>query len=156
VTITVANGLIAGLTRRLDVLPGDFNDDGVVGVQDAFAVRNEWLRFNGAVPTIFGDINGDGVVDGQDYNAVRAAIGTSLPGTGAGGGDPGSGNGGPAVVVRIEATSRPTPSHGPAGRASAAWSSPRAEVRLTARGRGWSPAISSRTRGIDRAWPESL
>ena len=30
-------------SRRLDVLPGDFNDDGVVNSQDLVGVRNEWL-----------------------------------------------------------------------------------------------------------------
>jgi hypothetical protein len=77
VTITIGNASIATFTRRLDVLPGDFNDDGVVNSQDLVGVRNEIL---GLAPiTIFGDINGDGKVDIKDYNAVRAAIGTSLP-----------------------------------------------------------------------------
>jgi hypothetical protein len=78
VTITIGNAMIASFTRRLDVLPGDFNDDGVVNSQDLVGVRNQWLGFNGAKPTIFGDLNGDGSVNVQDYNAVRAAIGTSL------------------------------------------------------------------------------
>ena len=65
--------------RRLDVLPGDFNDDGVVNSQDMVGIRNEMLGLMGAMPTIFGDINGDGVVDIKDYNAVRARIGTTLP-----------------------------------------------------------------------------
>ena len=64
---------------ELDVLPGDFNDDGVVNSQDVVGVRNEWLRINGAKPTIFGDINGDGVVNAADYNDVRTEVGTSLP-----------------------------------------------------------------------------
>jgi hypothetical protein len=80
VTITIANATIATFTRELDVLPGDFNDDGVVNSQDLVGVRNEWLGVNGATPTVFGDLNGDGVVDVNDYNIVRAAIGTSLPG----------------------------------------------------------------------------
>ena len=78
-TITIGNTTIATFTRRLDVLPGDFNDDGVVNAQDLVGVRNEWLHVNGATYTIFGDINGDGVVNLADYNDVRAAIGTSLP-----------------------------------------------------------------------------
>jgi hypothetical protein len=77
VTITIGNASIATFTRRLDVLPGDFNDDGVVNSQDLVGVRNEVLGLTKA--TIFGDINGDGKVDIKDYNAVRAAIGTSLP-----------------------------------------------------------------------------
>jgi len=79
VTITIGNDLIAPFTRRLDVLPGDVNDDGVVNVQDMVAIRNQMLGFLGAVPTIFGDINGDGRVDILDYIAVRKLIGTTLP-----------------------------------------------------------------------------
>ena len=71
VTITIGNTLIASFTRRLDVLPGDVNDDGVVNVQDMVAIRNQMLGLLGAVPTIFGDINGDGKVDILDYTAVR-------------------------------------------------------------------------------------
>ena len=74
-----ATDLIATFTRRLDVLPGDVNDDGVVNVQDMVAIRNQMLGLLGAVPTIFGDINGDGKVDINDYTAVRKLIGTTLP-----------------------------------------------------------------------------
>ena len=86
-TITLAQPIDAGrpghdhhrqrghrhFTRRLDVLPGDFNDDGVVNSQDLVGIRNEWLGIGGAKPTIFGDINGDGMVNVADYNAVRTA-----------------------------------------------------------------------------------
>ena len=72
VTITIVNPGVSMFNRRLDVLPGDFNDDGVVNVQDMVGIRNEMLGLMGAMPTIFGDINGDGVVDIKDYNAVRA------------------------------------------------------------------------------------
>ena len=91
-TITFANAIkvrpgvdhrwgyrLASFTRQLDVLPGDFNDDGVVNSQDVVGIRNEWLHINGAKPTIFGDINGDGVVNAADYNDVRTEVGTSLP-----------------------------------------------------------------------------
>ncbi len=61
------------------MLPGDFNDDGVVNSQDLVGVRNEWLGIGGATYTIFGDLNGDGVVNVTDYNDVRAELGTSLP-----------------------------------------------------------------------------
>ena len=79
VTITIGSASIATFTRRLDVLPGDFNDDGVVNSQDMVGVRNEFLGFAGAVPTIFGDINGDGTVDINDYNAVKKLLFTTLP-----------------------------------------------------------------------------
>jgi hypothetical protein len=78
VTITIGNDLIATYIRRLDVLPGDVNDDGVVNVQDMVQIRNEMLGLLGALPTIFGDINGDGRVDINDYTMVRKLIGTHL------------------------------------------------------------------------------
>ena len=78
VTITIGNDLIAPFTRRLDVLPGDANDDGVVNVQDMVLIRNQMLGLLGTVPTIFGDLNGDGKVDILDYTAVRKLIGTHL------------------------------------------------------------------------------
>jgi hypothetical protein len=78
VTITIGNDLIAMYIRRLDVLPGDVNDDGVVNVQDMVMIRNEMLGLLGALPTIFGDINGDGQVDINDYTMVRKLIGTHL------------------------------------------------------------------------------
>ena len=77
VTITISNANIATFTRRLDVLPGDVNDDGVVNGLDVVDVHNEWLGIDGAVPTIFGDINGDGVVNGTDYNDVARGSATS-------------------------------------------------------------------------------
>jgi hypothetical protein len=79
VTVTIGSANIATFTRRLDVLPGDFNDDGIVTLQDALLIRNEYLAIGGASPTIFGDIDGNGVVDINDYNAVRRLIGTQLP-----------------------------------------------------------------------------
>ncbi len=79
VTITIGNATIATFTRRLDVLPGDFNDDGVVNSGDVAGVRNEFLGFAGAEPTVFGDINGDGTVDINDYNLVRKLLFTKLP-----------------------------------------------------------------------------
>jgi hypothetical protein len=78
VTITIGNALIASFSRRLDVLPGDFNDDGVVNSQDMVGIRNEIIGWAGAVPTLFGDINGDGVVDNKDYRAARLRLGTHL------------------------------------------------------------------------------
>src|SRR5262249_15056156 len=77
VTISIVNPGVSFFPRRLDVLPGDFNDDGVVNSQDLVGVRNELLGI--IPPTLFGDINGDGKVDINDYNAVRARIGTKLP-----------------------------------------------------------------------------
>jgi hypothetical protein len=78
VTITIGNATIATFTRRLDVLPGDVNDDGVVNAQDMVTVRNQILGYAGVVPTMFEDINGDGVIDVKDYTALRTRLGTHL------------------------------------------------------------------------------
>jgi hypothetical protein len=79
VTITIAASDIATFTRRIDVLPGDFVDNGVVSSNDASAIKNEWKRKHGATPTIFGEILGDGTVDARDYDAARKFAGTRLP-----------------------------------------------------------------------------
>jgi len=69
VTIVIAGAGLATYTRRLDVLAGDANDDGVVNKSDANSVLNQ---ARGVTPaTIFGDVLGDGTVDGKDYHAVR-------------------------------------------------------------------------------------
>jgi hypothetical protein len=78
VTITIGNALIANFTRRLEVLPGDVNDDGGVNSQDMVLIRNQIIGYAGALPTIFGDINGDGLVDINDYTAVRTRLSTHL------------------------------------------------------------------------------
>ena len=49
VTITIGGTGIVAYTRRLDVLPGDFNDDGTVNSKDVAAVRNEYRGKGGAV-----------------------------------------------------------------------------------------------------------
>ncbi len=79
VTITIAGPGMVSYTRRLDVLPGDFNDNGVVNKQDITAIRNEWKGKHGAHPTIFGDILGNGTVNASDYHAARKFNGTRLP-----------------------------------------------------------------------------
>jgi len=79
VTITIAGPGIVTFTRRLDILPGDFNDNGVVNNQDITAIRNEWKGKNGAGPTIFGEILGDGTVTAADYHAAKKFNGTKLP-----------------------------------------------------------------------------
>ncbi|HEX4793401.1 MAG TPA: dockerin type I repeat-containing protein, partial [Humisphaera sp.] len=72
VTVTIANAGISTYTRRLDVLPGDFNDDGFVTATDMVGVNNQ----TAGLPTIFGDLNGDGVVDINDVTVVRRYVGT--------------------------------------------------------------------------------
>ncbi len=80
VTVTIGNAGITTYTRRLDVLPGDVNDDGVVNAQDLVDVRNDFASL-GAIYNIFDDINGDGVVDVNDANLVGRFIGKKLPAT---------------------------------------------------------------------------
>ena len=75
VTVTIGNANITTFTRRLDVLPGDVNDDGVVTVQDAVDVINDMNQ----PYSVSADVMGDGVVDMNDYLAVRVRIGTTLP-----------------------------------------------------------------------------
>ena len=75
VTVTIGNANITTFTRRLDVLPGDVNDDGVVTVQDAVDVINDMNQ----PYSVSADVVGDGVVDMNDYLAVRVSIGTKLP-----------------------------------------------------------------------------
>ena len=78
VTVTIGNARIATFTRRLDVLPGDANDDGVVNAQDLVVVRNDFTA-SGALYNVFDDINGDGTVDISDTNLVGKFIGKKLP-----------------------------------------------------------------------------
>lgn len=78
VRFLLGNNAIPLFSRRLDVLPGDFNDDGFVNSQDIVGERNQLPAF-GSPMTIFGDVNGDGTTDMLDYNAVRQRVGTVLP-----------------------------------------------------------------------------
>jgi hypothetical protein len=65
--------------RRLDVLPGDFNDDGVVNSQDLVLIRNEILKTGDPLLIGWADIDGDGVVNVNDYIAARKKLGSHLP-----------------------------------------------------------------------------
>jgi hypothetical protein len=75
VTFTIGNAGIATFTRRLDVLPGDVNDDGMVSIVDGIDANNATV----GPYLVFADINGDGVVDQTDVNAVRGRNNTTLP-----------------------------------------------------------------------------
>jgi hypothetical protein len=144
-TIIIGNANIGTFTRRLDVLPGDFNDDGVVNSQDLAGIRNEWLGIGGAKPTLFGDINGDGTVNVLDYNAERLLIGTSLPAV--------SSESVADVTVAVARSQRVSvgigglaPVGGQAVVARIARAAPRAEIQLALRGR--SPRVAARVRVI--------
>ncbi len=78
VTITIGNASIATFTRRLDVLPGDVNDDGAVNAQDTTIEHNAVLGQTILAP-IFYDIDGNGAIDITDYTLVRARVNTKLP-----------------------------------------------------------------------------
>ena len=127
VTLIVDNPGVSVFYRQLDVLPGDFNNDGVVNSQDLAGIRNEWLGIGGAKPTIFGDINGDGKVNVEDYNLERLLIGTSLPSVSDALVAPAAGLSGGPAQVRIGTTGMP-----PAATAKRA--PPRAEIQLSGRG----------------------
>jgi len=65
VTLMIASAQIATFTRRLDVLPGDVNDDGAVNTTDGVLILYNQTP---AHPyKAFYDINGDGVVDKPDF-----------------------------------------------------------------------------------------
>ena len=60
--------------RALSVLPGDFDGDGVVTVNDAVGVRNRMAAFGGSY-SIWADMDGDGDVDADDVKHVQRRIG---------------------------------------------------------------------------------
>ena len=80
VTVTIGNGQLTSFARRLDVLPGDVNDDLAVNTLDTAAVKNYYT--SGTIPTsgvAFLDVDGNGVVDVTDYNLVLGRVGKKLP-----------------------------------------------------------------------------
>jgi hypothetical protein len=76
VTIKVANAQI-NYTRRLDVLPGDVNDDGVVNTTDGVLILNNQTPAH--TYNVFDDMNGDNAVNTSDFTLYRPQIGTTLP-----------------------------------------------------------------------------
>ena len=80
VTVTIGNGQVTTYARRLDVLPGDVNDDLAINSLDSAIVKNYYLV--GIIPTqalTFLDIDGNGIVDVTDYNLITARVGKKLP-----------------------------------------------------------------------------
>ena len=77
VTITIAKATIVGFTRRLDILPGDVNDNGAVNTTDGLLILHNQTPAH-AYQTIY-DMNGDGAVTMTDFNLYRPKIGTVLP-----------------------------------------------------------------------------
>jgi hypothetical protein len=78
VTIQIDSPAVTPFTRRLDVLPGDVNDDGAVTIADAISVRDHLQSFGG-VYLGWADVDGNGVIDLTDMNTVRKRIGQVLP-----------------------------------------------------------------------------
>jgi hypothetical protein len=74
VTLTIGNAEITQYTRRIDVLPGDVNDDGVVDESDARVALGYYATTFSAA-----DIFGDGTVDMNDLNGIIGRNGTKLP-----------------------------------------------------------------------------
>jgi hypothetical protein len=77
-TLTIGNSQVITYTRRLDVLPGDVNDDGVVNTTDGVLILNTTTPSHAYNP--FEDLNGDGAVNTSDFILDRSEIGTTLPG----------------------------------------------------------------------------
>ena len=66
---------MASYSRRLDVLPGDANDDGLVSSLDQMLVS----RQISAGYIVFYDIDGTGTLTSNDVTLVKNRIGTKLP-----------------------------------------------------------------------------
>ncbi len=77
VTVTIANSQIASYTRRLDILPGDVNDDGMVNRTDGDLILKHETPAH-AYRASF-DLNGDHTVNSGDIKLDRARVGTKLP-----------------------------------------------------------------------------
>lgn len=75
VIVTIGRSGVATYTRRLDVLPGDANDDGQVTVLDRLLVQAQIAL---AYQAIY-DIDGNGTVTSTDRNLVSARLNSKLP-----------------------------------------------------------------------------
>ena len=91
VTVTIANSQIASYTRRLDILPGDVNDDGMVNRTDGDLILKHETPAH-AYRASF-DLNGDHTVNSGDIKLDRARVGTKLPALADSGRNPRSKNG---------------------------------------------------------------
>jgi len=75
VTVTVGNSNLASYSKRLDVLPGDVNDDGLVSVADQMLVSRQLT----GQYIVFYDIDGTGTLTSDDVSKIKARIGNKLP-----------------------------------------------------------------------------
>ena len=76
-TLTIGNDHIITYKRRIDILPGDVNDDRVVNTTDGVLVLNQTTPAH--TYNLNNDMNGDGVVTTADFTLYRPAIGSTLP-----------------------------------------------------------------------------
>ena len=76
VTVTVGNNRLASYARRLDVLPGDVNDDGLVSSLDQLLVSRQ---LTGMYIVLY-DIDGSGTLTSNDVTLIKTRIGNRLPG----------------------------------------------------------------------------
>jgi hypothetical protein len=79
VTITIGNHFVADFTRRLDILPGDVNDDGVVSASDMVLVRNAFQKTGDPLMIGWCDMDGDGAITITDVTLARKKLGSRLP-----------------------------------------------------------------------------
>jgi len=75
VTVTLGNSSVASYSKRLDILPGDVNDDGQVTVADQMLVQNQI----GIGYLMMYDVDGSGSLTTTDVSLVKSRIGKKLP-----------------------------------------------------------------------------
>jgi hypothetical protein len=75
VTVSVGSSSVASWNRRLDVLPGDVNDDATVTSVDQLLVSRQlpltYIKFY--------DIDGNGLLTAIDFSLIKSRIGKKLP-----------------------------------------------------------------------------
>ena len=76
VTVTISSSTVASFSKRLDVLPGDVNDDGLVSSLDQMLVSRQ---LTGAYIAFY-DVDGTGTLTSNDVNLIKTRIGNKLPG----------------------------------------------------------------------------
>jgi hypothetical protein len=75
ITVTIGGSSVAGFSRRLDVLPGDANDDASVTSSDQLLVN----RQISSSYIVYYDIDGSGTLTKNDVNLIKARIGKKMP-----------------------------------------------------------------------------
>lgn len=75
-----AGAFLAGgdVNKSFNVLPGDYNNNGVVTIQDSLAIHNKMPKYGG-IYDIFADLDGDHEIDMDDFTAASKRIKKVLP-----------------------------------------------------------------------------